>query len=600
MTAHLIPATTNFVLNPSFEVDLGSTSQYQPDAGFQLSWARTTARAWDGVACARGTVTASTAAGALSDLGLFPLGSSAAAEGDEFALQGRVWPSTVTGLQTRLFLAFWTAGRTTYVSDFASVAATVTTGWNTIFAVAIAPAGTGHVDAFLQVDLLSTGINSATVDLDGVQLERGGQPTQFAIGSYGAPYHKWSGAAHASTTIRTDIPYDLGTVGERGALRMTPRLFRATYLNEHLEELTDHVISADVTMDPDRAIKWTLKARMTGAGYAKLTPYNDFLAPTLRVDYPDGTSREGQLGLFVVKPSPATHTELTTTVDLNGEDPTSLLALQGFGAPYTVTAGTNVTTRINTILTGAGFGENRRTIPASTRTMQVDTTWDEKQTKLKVVNELLRSIGYYTLGADNDGTLTSFPYRDLKRTQPAKTYAANLPDTAEPTTAQAAAAARSEVVGAVTVTPVVDRLANKVVVVLSNPRRSSVRIVKTISNPIHPSTIAFYPGVNASINRTTYQRIYYYANAADNAMDELGRKMLQEVGSLYHRIVLAAMPDPKADLFHGTVDLAVYNARQEPVAVGRYWCRGVTYGMTRRSATMRMDLARLEEVESIT
>jgi len=513
-----------------------------------------------------------------------------------FSAQVRLQGAGVTGINAFLRFVYTDA---TFTDGDVSIGLALTASWTPVYLAQGTPDPAKTLNYIALVVVKETMAASLTFWADGCQIEELEQPTQFAIGSYGAPYHKWSGAAHASTTIRTDIPYDLGTVGERGALRMTPRLFRATHLNEQLEELTDHVISADVTMDPDRAIKWTLKARMTGEGYAKLTPYNDFLAPTLRVDYPDGTSREGQLGLFVVKPSPATHTELTTTVDLNGEDSTSLLALQGFGAPYTVLAGTNVTSTVNTILTGAGFGPNRRTIPASARTMQVDTTWDEKQTKLKVVNELLRSIGYYTLGADNDGTLTTFPYRDLKRTQPAKTYAANLPDTAAPTAVQAAAAARSEVVGAVTVAPVVDRLANKVVVVLSNPRRTKVRIVHSITNPIHPSTVTYTSSAGHTITRTIRHRHYYYVSAADNAMDELARKMLQEVGSLYHRIALAAMPDPKADLFHGTVDLAIYNARQEPVAVGRYWCRGVTYGMTRKSATMKMDLSRIEETQSI-
>ena len=77
-------------------------------------------------------------------------------------------------------------------------------------------------------------------------------------------------------------------------------------------------------------------------------------------------------------------------------------------ASYTVASGTNVVTEVTSIITGAG--ETGVSIEATTEVTAAAKTWEAGTSKLRIINDLLGSINYFTLRANNAGRYTSQPY----------------------------------------------------------------------------------------------------------------------------------------------------------------------------------------------
>lgn len=568
-----IPGTTNMVPNPSAELDLLGIA-----GANGATVTRVATEGWDGTACVAAT-TAATAGSALVWATLAPLGITGnAADGSPRPLVGQV------RLKGAGVVLDWVRLRAVYTDGSETLAQTddavpLTDAWQPVSPppLWLDPAKT------LDHAQLEAGSDAAAVTFraDGCQIEQAEQPSPFAIGSYGAPYHAWTGIAHRSPSTRACVPLDTGQPGHGGGAVVTPRLYRATIRNEWQEEVSGAIIKGTLDVNPDRAIKSDFRCTLTLDGYRALTPLVDYLAPVLRVAYPDGTYREDQLGLFVLRPSPETRLPQIGTVDVDGADLCWLLQAQGFSAPYTLTAGTNVVGAVTTILSGAGIPSWN--IPASPRALQADMSWDTKTDKLKICNDLLEGIGYYTLWASKTGILMSMPYRDLDKVQPARAYAA-FP----------AGADGSEIVGAVTVDPDYGKFKNNVIVVLDNPKLTKRRVTRTITHPLNPISITIlgftftFPPIR--------RRWFWYVSPSDNAMDELAKRLTQELGSLYRRITLTVLPDPRRDL-HEVYDLAIYDQSGDPVAVGKFWGRGLKMGFSPKDCTMTLTLAKVEQTD---
>jgi len=75
---------------------------------------------------------------------------------------------------------------------------------------------------------------------------------------------------------------------------------------------------------------------------------------------------------------------------------------------YSVAAGTVVTTFIKTML--AGVGEVRDAITPSAATLRTSMVWEADTTKLKIINDLLASINYFSLWVDGYGVFQGAPY----------------------------------------------------------------------------------------------------------------------------------------------------------------------------------------------
>lgn len=411
---------------------------------------------------------------------------------------------------------------------------------------------------------------------DGCQIEQGTEATSFVQGDYGDPYWRWAGQAHASISYRDPIPLQTA-IGRGGSATVHARLWRANANNERLEEISGQILSGKVNMSVDRDVKWSFACTLKGTGYERLTPFVDYLAPTLTVNYPDGTRVSGQLGLYVVAPSPETHTASGYTVTITAADPTWLLSIQGFKDPYTIQDTSNIVTAVRGILDGAGVA--RYSIPPSARALAVDTTWDTTASKLKIVNELLEAAGYYSLYADLHGVLTSGPYQDIKRVRVARTIAAN--GTGEDQT----------IVGAVKLDPETDKFRNRFVVVMDNPRRPVIRSVVNITHPLNP-----LGQWNIGVRTRKLRR---RCLVGQGAADDLAKRLAREYSTLYERVSLSILPDPQRDV-HEILALAVYADDGDPVAVGRFWLRSFSVGFGSKDATMSMTLGKTQDTEGLT
>jgi hypothetical protein len=425
------------------------------------------------------------------------------------------------------------------------------------------------------VRVVTTSARAIRFWADGCQIEQGNQATPFAQGDYGEPYHRWTGVAHASLTHRDPIPLQTA-IGHGGSATIQAKLWRANANNEFIEDISTRLISGKVSMSVDRDVKWSFAVTLEGAGWERLTPFTDYLAPVLTVTYPDGTVASGQLGLYVVAPSPETHTASGYRVDITAADPTWLLSIQGFKEPYTIEENVNIMTQVRNILAQAGVA--RYSIPASGRTTTVDTTWDTTKSKLAICNELLEAGGFYSLYADNTGLLTSGPYQNIRKTKAARTVAAD------------GTGAHQTVIGAVKLDPETDKFRNRFVVVMDNPKRAVVKSVVNITHPLNPMG-QWNIGV-----RTRKLRRRFLAGAG--AVQELAQKLAREYSTLYERVTLAILPDPTRDV-HEVLALAVYADDGEPVAVGKYWLRQFSIGFTPSTAKMDMTLGKTQETEGL-
>jgi hypothetical protein len=90
---------------------------------------------------------------------------------------------------------------------------------------------------------------------------------------------------------------------------------------------------------------------------------------------------------------------------------------------YSVAAGAVVTTVVRGILVAAG--EVRDAITDSTAVMRTSQVWEAGTTKLKIVNELLASINYFSLWVDGYGVFHGTPYTDPGARGTAWTFADN-------------------------------------------------------------------------------------------------------------------------------------------------------------------------------
>ena len=140
-------------------------------------------------------------------------------------------------------------------------------------------------------------------------------------------------------------------------LTVETKFYRATFDNKHLEDITWAFLSAGVSCDTGRDETWALDADLTPEGWAYLDPYLDWIAPVVTVRWPDGTKREGQLGLYLVIDSPETHGETYGSVSLDARDPLYLLGVQAFDTKFWVSGNRTRLQAVRQILDGAVLTE---------------------------------------------------------------------------------------------------------------------------------------------------------------------------------------------------------------------------------------------------
>ena len=115
------------------------------------------------------------------------------------------------------------------------------------------------------------------------------------------------------------------------------------------------------------------------------------------------------LGVYLPASPALSHDEFGDTWDVPCVDKLSVLDQDVATSAYPVPAGVTVTTRIGSVIAGAG--EYSMALTPSSLTTRSPMMWEPGTTKLRIVNDLLSSINYFSLWADRRGQYRGEPYR---------------------------------------------------------------------------------------------------------------------------------------------------------------------------------------------
>ena len=383
------------------------------------------------------------------------------------------------------------------------------------------------------------------------------------------------------------------------------RLWRCTYDNELVEDITPYFVEAGVSMDPENDETWTMEVVMSWEGWKKLDVFEDWIAPVLHVWYPNGLYRYGQLGRYFVLDSPESHSEITAKVKLTCGDPLWLLARQEFHDILEVLENekkTRVVQKIlsQAILTEAQGGRRLYAIPEREQRFKRKREWDPELSVLEIANEILHSAGCYPLWTNKKGVITSKIMGEarLKNRHPIRTYSANLPDTVFLLPNERPLGGLiSEVVGVIDTSPQGDDLINDALVINDSLHGDRVQVRGKITHPQNPRSV--FRRKKDGKRRRKVRKIHNPVIDEDATAEEVAKTILDEISTRNKTAKLSVLPDPHPDFARGTIACHIYNLSGEGVLVGQYAVHRVSYGLRPSSATMTFDIGRIDDADDV-
>lgn len=434
---------------------------------------------------------------------------------------------------------------------------------------------------------------------DGAQIEedRGEGPTAWVTGSYGRETGSWTGVPDASMSVRQPLQYIVHGVGRGGSITVQAWMYRATYDNRWIEDISDAVIEAKVTMSPERETTWQLDCTMTLEGWERITENQDWLAPYLRVTYPDGYVSEGQLGLYFVVPSAMTRNEYGGTVEVTALDPLWLLGAQAFTGNLVVRPGTDRIRAVRQVIEtaaltgGPGTDALRRfSIPDSGKEFKRAREWDRKTTRLDVANEILESSGFYPLWTTNTGIITTRKRggQRLANSAPVRGWVTHLPPGGRVNAwLPRLASLKSEVVGAIETQPLALDNIDEILMINDDPRLPRIHVKgKVKRRRRHNGNVQWV--VEGRKGRT--RKLYAPLVDDDATAQEVAAALADDLSNRVEHVKLSVLPDPRHDYVRTTALLAIWDSQQRPVAVGQYVFRQVSWGFTPKTCLQEMEL----------
>ncbi len=417
------------------------------------------------------------------------------------------------------------------------------------------------------------------------------------------------------------------------------RLYRATYDNRFVEDVTDAFIDASVSADTGREITWALSATLSRPGWDRLEPYLDWIAPVLTVTHEDGTVRRGQLGLYLVLDSAERWGEMSSTVALEARDPLYLLSIAAFTGKLVVRENTNRMRTVRDVLDGAVLTEGRGgrplyDIPRDNREFKRPREWPKNTRRLDVCNEILESSGYHPLWSTAEGAIMtrSRGIGRLRHQEPVRTFAANVPAHIELDRRAARSARYGHVVGVVDTTPGSADQVNEILIVGDDPRGKRVGVHR-ISHPDNPLSDLYQGRPKGDSDerrerlqarrdyrrdredfrreqereeRQYEQRIKHYKRWTrhhpllddDATARQVARALADELSTHNSTVRIQATPDPEPDYLRSVVALALWDGHGERVCFGKYAVQRISFGLHPASATMSLDLGRVDNADS--
>lgn len=339
-----------------------------------------------------------------------------------------------------------------------------------------------------------------------------------------------------------------------GGYTLSVDLYRATIDNQLVEDLSEFFVGGSVDLNVDRAVK--LAGSFTLREPDRVTPYTDYLAPFMRLEFDDGRDDVyQQLGLYAVRVPPGTYSMDDAVATFDGADLTRVLATSVYTDADNVAASTNYVTAITDTLTDAGI--SRWNIPATAFTLPAAQTFPIGTSKLAKANTLLDQLGWYHLGMDLDGKVsTPGPSRELASIEPWRTIT------------------DADLLRPIDVQQPGKEIANVIVVVNDNATAAPLSAVARNDDPSSPTSTV---SVGREISPDDGP-IKVTGPTTQAALDAMAARLLAESRTYYRTAKLTLLHDPTALIAHQTVELSLTG--EYAGLSGLWWVRTARLGLT--------------------
>lgn len=344
------------------------------------------------------------------------------------------------------------------------------------------------------------------------------------------------------------------TIVDGNGYTMSVELWRATIDNALVEDISDYLIDGSVDMNLDRDIKTA--ASFTLRNPSVVTPYTDYLAPFIRFEFDDGADDVyQQVGLFATKVPPGRYTVEDAVATFEGMDLTSIMASSYYTDTHNISVAANYVSGLRGIVAGIeASGITRHNIPPTTLTLPSAQSFAIGTSRLEKANALLDQLGWYHLGMDLDGKIsTPGAPQNLLSMEPWR----ELTD--------------SDLLTAPEVQPTGLEIANVILVINDDPSAAPLSSTATNSDPQSPTS-------TVSIGRPIMRLVTVQGSTTQAALDALAARILAESRTYYRTCKVTILHDPTALVPHQTVRLTLTGKMAD--LSGLWWIRTASIGLT--------------------
>lgn len=246
---------------------------------------------------------------------------------------------------------------------------------------------------------------------------------------------------------------------------------------------------------------------------------SDRIRPWFRLNMGDGWA-EWPLGIFLMSTPKRTVGSTATLREVEAYDQGLILRDDKVGTRYTVAAGTNVITAVDTLLSDAGI--TQRNLVSTTETMPVARDWDPGTSRAKIIGDLLSSINYRSLYFNAAGYAVAEPYM-----QPASRPVGYTYTTTQDSIIRPAAVHEHDLFS----------IPNKWVAVVSEPDKVPLSATYTNTNPDSPTS-------TVSRGRTITEILQTQEATSQAVLDAKVQRAAFEASQIYEAVEIstAIMP----------------------------------------------------------
>jgi hypothetical protein len=388
------------------------------------------------------------------------------------------------------------------------------------------------------------------------------------------------------------------------------KLYRSNHRGERLEDITDGMIQASVTMDPSNDQTYQLDAVYDYDAWLELDPYIDWVMPWSTTTWPDGTVRDGPLGLYLLLDPQTSRGETRAYVRLQAMDNLWLLSTQGFDEdelPKTKKALINVPKWkfveeiLQSMIVSEETGDHvRYAIPHTAHKFRRPMEWPLEDKKIDVSNEVLEGMGCWKLNSTKKGVLMSRESGaiQVRMQHPVRTFAANTPEgftIAE--RIKPLGGLNSEIVGTIDTDPGFGELLNTIMIINESSKLGRIYNEKTVTNPKNRRSKMH------KRNRKERREKHNKAIEENETAGQIATGILDQLSTYNEIIRVTTVLDPEPEFARECIDVIAWDALGRPIgdrAFGgrsKYLVHRVVYTFTAKEGVMEIEAGRVDTAE---